>query len=150
MAVRGTPHLERAEWMTVLALKETTLDRAISILKRKKLVDYRHFRPQKTSRHLRLFMRPLITKLSGFQESSISPQLSGNQESSPARLSGNAGHSMNEGDEGNEGDETYDLSVVAGAPTRSEEHTSELQSLMRISYAVFCLKKKTHTTKKQL
>src|SRR3546814_4358398 len=27
----------------------------------------------------------------------------------------------------------------------SEEHTSELQSLMRISYAVFCLKKKTHT-----
>src|SRR3546814_1376134 len=33
---------------------------------------------------------------------------------------------------------------------RSEEHTSELQSLMRISYAVFCLKKKniiTHTTR---
>src|SRR3546814_10526090 len=31
---------------------------------------------------------------------------------------------------------------------RSEEHTSELQSLMRISYAVFCLKKKKHTTNK--
>src|SRR3546814_1277266 len=31
---------------------------------------------------------------------------------------------------------------------RSEEHTSELQSLMRISYAVFCLKKKTTTTLK--
>src|SRR3546814_8468870 len=30
---------------------------------------------------------------------------------------------------------------------RSEEHTSELQSLMRISYAVFCLKKKTQITK---
>src|SRR3546814_2998289 len=29
---------------------------------------------------------------------------------------------------------------------RSEEHTSELQSLMRISYAVFCLNTKTHTT----
>src|SRR3546814_4958173 len=29
-------------------------------------------------------------------------------------------------------------------PYRSEEHTSELQSLMRISYAVFCLKKKKH------
>src|SRR3546814_4862652 len=29
---------------------------------------------------------------------------------------------------------------------RSEEHTSELQSLMRISYAVFCLKKKQHPT----
>src|SRR3546814_7435491 len=37
-----------------------------------------------------------------------------------------------------------------GAPltvsVRSEEHTSELQSLMRISYAVFCLKKKRNTT----
>src|SRR3546814_10694127 len=31
-------------------------------------------------------------------------------------------------------------------PSRSEEHTSELQSLMRISYAVFCLKKKKITT----
>src|SRR3546814_4924084 len=31
-------------------------------------------------------------------------------------------------------------------PYRSEEHTSELQSLMRISYAVFCLKKKKQTT----
>src|SRR3546814_9439471 len=31
------------------------------------------------------------------------------------------------------------------ALARSEEHTSELQSLMRISYAVFCLKKKNHT-----
>src|SRR3546814_8820353 len=37
--------------------------------------------------------------------------------------------------------------LISGKPTlkivRSEEHTSELQSLMRISYAVFCLKKKT-------
>src|SRR3546814_3656972 len=32
-------------------------------------------------------------------------------------------------------------------PARSEEHTSELQSLMRISYAVFCLKKKKKQTK---
>src|SRR3546814_3149512 len=31
-----------------------------------------------------------------------------------------------------------------GSPVRSEEHTSELQSLMRISYAVFCLKKKKY------
>src|SRR3546814_3332918 len=40
--------------------------------------------------------------------------------------------------------------VVVGTPLialfwRSEEHTSELQSLMRISYAVFCLKQKHHT-----
>src|SRR3546814_2683373 len=33
--------------------------------------------------------------------------------------------------------------VELASATRSEEHTSELQSLMRISYAVFCLKKKT-------
>src|SRR3546814_7150466 len=46
-----------------------------------------------------------------------------------------------------------DLSAAAGewvvaelsSQQRSEEHTSELQSLMRISYAVFCLKKKNNT-----
>src|SRR3546814_3945521 len=32
--------------------------------------------------------------------------------------------------------------LIIACPCRSEEHTSELQSLMRISYAVFCLKKK--------
>src|SRR3546814_1779039 len=36
-----------------------------------------------------------------------------------------------------------------GTLERSEGHTSELQSLMRISYAVFCLKKKKNTTHKQ-
>src|SRR3546814_2164552 len=35
------------------------------------------------------------------------------------------------------------LENTEGAEQRSEEHTSDLQSLMRISYAVFCLKKKT-------
>src|SRR3546814_3296782 len=38
-----------------------------------------------------------------------------------------------------------------GCPvSRSEEHTSELQSLMRISYAVFCLKNKSHTEKESI
>src|SRR3546814_3670293 len=37
-------------------------------------------------------------------------------------------------------------SAVELSARRSEEHTSELQSLMRISYAVFCLKKKRHNT----
>src|SRR3546814_5034549 len=46
----------------------------------------------------------------------------------------------------------FDLNSVAALLTivgysRSEEHTSELQSLMRISYAVFCLKKKKHYTR---
>src|SRR3546814_8760622 len=36
-------------------------------------------------------------------------------------------------------------SLFRHTPYRSEEHTSELQSLMRISYAVFCLKKKKNT-----
>src|SRR3546814_6504548 len=42
-----------------------------------------------------------------------------------------------------------DLNIRSGLPhgvDRSEEHTSELQSLMRISYAVFCLKKKNVAT----
>src|SRR3546814_8164061 len=38
---------------------------------------------------------------------------------------------------------TGDGASSAAIRSRSEEHTSELQSLMRISYAVFCLKKKT-------
>src|SRR3546814_7124300 len=43
------------------------------------------------------------------------------------------------------------LCPVTGQPdfARSEEHTSELQSLMRIPYAVFCLKKKTDKERKQ-
>src|SRR3546814_3838385 len=41
-----------------------------------------------------------------------------------------------------------EVHVLARYRTRSEEHTSELQSLMRISYAVFCLKKKKKKQKK--
>src|SRR3546814_4680704 len=41
---------------------------------------------------------------------------------------------------------SYDLGSTRLHAKRSEEHTSELQSLMRISYAVFCLKKKTTNT----
>src|SRR3546814_17940468 len=51
-------------------------------------------------------------------------------------LDAGAGHDMLEGAEGN------DIYVGGTGADRSEEHTSELQSLMRISYAVFCLKKK--------
>src|SRR3546814_7332715 len=44
-------------------------------------------------------------------------------------------------------EESYLNPILLTASLRSEEHTSELQSLMRISYAVFCLKKKkTYTT----
>src|SRR3546814_7525404 len=53
----------------------------------------------------------------------------------------------------NEGQDVHGLDVdgivgsIAEAALRSEEHTSELQSLMRISYAVFCLKKKKKQNK---
>src|SRR3546814_6044446 len=58
----------------------------------------------------------------------------------------------------NEGDLLYmpsalpGLSAAKASELRSEEHTSELQSLMRISYAVFCLKKNKnkHTITEQL
>src|SRR3546814_10902709 len=43
-------------------------------------------------------------------------------------------------------DGTTNATLPKSIEKRSEEHTSELQSLMRISYAVFCLKKKNNTT----
>src|SRR3546814_18877156 len=43
--------------------------------------------------------------------------------------------------------ENGDLALMECTDARSEEHTSELQSLMRISYAVFCLKKKNYNKK---
>src|SRR3546814_2053166 len=54
--------------------------------------------------------------------------------------------------QGNEGGTSFSSACPRPAfVNRSEEHTSELQSLMRISYAVFCLKKKklTHNTHQQ-
>src|SRR3546814_2374934 len=62
---------------------------------------------------------------------------------------------VNTGEEGSEGEGTFVLQPqnvgdgkvwgIEFDASRSEEHTSELQSLMRISYAVFCLNKKTTT-----
>src|SRR3546814_1400698 len=50
------------------------------------------------------------------------------------------------GDIGLEGNMLLDaMKKIDYVPPRSEEHTSELQSLMRISYAVFCMKKKNQT-----
>src|SRR3546814_10409990 len=51
---------------------------------------------------------------------------------------------------GSDGTREYVLALEdVGAGVRSEEHTSELQSLLRIPYAVFCLKKKQQTSKCQ-
>src|SRR3546814_9134846 len=55
------------------------------------------------------------------------------------------GHRVYAGDDPAPFDRYHDQRTGAH-PRRSEEHTSELQSLMRISYAVFCLKKTIHKT----
>src|SRR3546814_5442566 len=54
-----------------------------------------------------------------------------------------AGHDAGPASAAQRSDRPRDLGA---RPARSEEHTSELQSLMRISYAVFCLKKKKNKT----
>src|SRR3546814_1435214 len=64
----------------------------------------------------------------------------------PRRLYANLGRAA-----GQDGEDGYALIwhpaiLPCGAAERSEEHTSELQALMRISYAVFCLKEKKITT----
>src|SRR3546814_4050910 len=46
--------------------------------------------------------------------------------------------------------EVSQITVIYSDEARSEEHTSELQSLMRISYAVFCLKKKNKRNKTRI
>src|SRR3546814_7028674 len=61
-------------------------------------------------------------------------------------LQGRTSHLRQTPEEAQEASDREAIAVVPlSIPLRSEEHTSELQSLMRISYAVFCLKKKkTH------
>src|SRR3546814_10835485 len=70
----------------------------------------------------------------------------------PKKLFDRASRKCRDGDAACLGDEDFcDLitaivgAIMRSAPLRSEEHTSELQSLMRISYAVFCLKKKNNS-----
>src|SRR3546814_10552631 len=60
------------------------------------------------------------------------------------------GHIVAPGEEGAGGDLDHAVRADALAGLRSEEHTSELQSLMRISYAVFCLKKKKQQANKNI
>src|SRR3546814_5084697 len=59
-------------------------------------------------------------------------------------------HALIQGNPLMRNDELELLSKYGLKYNRSEEHTSELQSLMRISYAVFCLKKKTKKTKEHI
>src|SRR3546814_10761376 len=85
--------------------------------------------------------------------SSADDEASNASDAASSEESGDAGADDSGGESANERGGTGAL--LTGQPiqvgrsiiaTRSEEHTSELQSLMRISYAVFCLKKKTNTS----
>src|SRR3546814_8652847 len=67
----------------------------------------------------------------------------GVEEEPQAAVVDHAGHRRGAGDAG------VEVEHAAQVAQRSEEHTSELQSLMRISYAVFCLKKKKTDNKRQ-
>src|SRR3546814_1110526 len=62
-----------------------------------------------------------------------------------ARADGDRILSVIRGSAVNQDGRSAGLTAPNGLAQRSEEHTSELQSLMRISYAVFCLKKKNKT-----
>src|SRR3546814_9169750 len=87
---------------------------------------------------------PAARKLSdvGYSRQTITTTLDARLQSIARRVTGRAGLGKAQ------------VALVAMRPNgevvamigRSEEHTSELQSLMRISYAVFCLKKKKNTT----
>src|SRR3546814_8728396 len=69
----------------------------------------------------------------------------------PGNASGSYAVTFTASDGHSSSSETVTIAVAdanhAPPQSRSEEHTSELQSLMRISYAVFCLKKKNQYTK---
>src|SRR3546814_3546259 len=79
--------------------------------------------------------------------SSISASQPGGRSSSMPRdrtfmAAPGSGEQCGAGEEGRRGEDGGRGGAHGGRPARSEEHTSELQSLMRTSYAVFCLKKK--------
>src|SRR3546814_2616400 len=69
------------------------------------------------------------------------PAMAGAMENA-ARAQSRSSRVIGRGPERGRAHEWYRPEAVRAPDVRSEEHTSELQSLMRISYAVFCLKKK--------
>src|SRR3546814_20156369 len=102
-------------------------------------------RPPRSTRTDTLFPYTTLFRSCLEQRLGLIPIFSG---TAPAQLARREGHAMPPaGSSCGEGARVGSghLFAFASAPSaeRSEEHTSELQSLMRISYAVFCLKKKT-------
>src|SRR3546814_7830581 len=87
-------------------------------------------RPPRSTRTDTLFPYTTLFRSSGRAQDSHSQSITERQ-ASPALATSSAGR----------------INALSCPSVRSEEHTSELQSLMRISYAVFCLKKKKHIQK---
>src|SRR3546814_3664345 len=87
----------------------------------------------------------------GAGESAGSPEISGDEHSglAPAKSFASAAWAVAVADVSMSLDNVLAVAGAARDHPRSEEHTSELQSLMRISYAVFCLKKKNNISLKQ-
>src|SRR3546814_8035352 len=93
-------------------------------------------RPPKSTRTDTLFPYPTLFRSSNLQHQPVGDDLR-------ARVVVERGQRLVDGAE-----RAHAAAAVVGRrEARSEEHTSELQSLMRISYAVFCLKKKKQITK---
>src|SRR3546814_2499268 len=97
-------------------------------------------RPPRSTRTDTLF--PYTTLFRSQEQRVVEHEVGGrHREQHPGHAADDEG--QHEGDRPHHRQLEPDAAAVHGEqPVRSEEHTSELQSLMRISYAVFCLKKK--------
>src|SRR3546814_5522950 len=111
-------------------------------------------RPPRSTRTATLFPYPTLFRSAALMECRR-PGAGNGRRSDRRRIFSHVPTAHAEGD-GRLADRLYQPVLRAGGPVlrpapargaRSEEHTSELQSLMRISYAVFCLKKKKKTSK---
>src|SRR3546814_3612480 len=99
-------------------------------------------------RHLEFYIHQLVERVLNPIVGIVgAPQLAlGNDmRSRPPGFAGSFGDQKSQGFAGCEGGRCTRTEPCFDELARSEEHTSELQSLMRISYAVFCLKKKKIT-----
>src|SRR3546814_2262783 len=94
---------------------------------------------------LRTFSEQLAAALDGALEKQMAPMIThlGSIQQGIDKISGGGGEAVRDAIASSAGAEMAGLAEAIG---RSEEHTSELQSLMRISYAVFSLQKQTGTT----
>src|SRR3546814_10308580 len=84
---------------------------------------------------------PSLTRTISYRSATASEQAAVTRATSCSRLSASLKQGMTT--------ERAGVALLSPNDFRSEEHTSELQSLMRISYAVFCLKKKKNNNRTQ-